>query len=254
MTSTGTWSSDYKTLNNNHYTCFSNGTTCTSVYYVYFTSLSYGAFYITLTNGKKVEDALDEMFNGSNVNVNNSDAKTTIDNWYNTNLSNYTNYIEDTIYCNDRSISQLNGWDPNGGDNTKYLCFSPNTRTWTYAPSLVCSRTQDRFTVSSSIGNGKLTYPIGLITSDEVMYAGGRGGTGNSTYYLFTNQIYWVVSPNFFNHLYSASEILVSSSGLINYSSVNYPYGLRPVISLKSTDVVASGDGTSTNPYVIKTS
>ena len=250
MTSTGTWSSDYNTLNNNHYTCFSTGTTCTSVYYVYYTDTSY-AYYITLTTGKKVSDAIDEMF----TNTTDSTAKTAIDTWYNTNLSSYTSYIEDTVYCNDRSISELNGWDPNGGNTSKYLPFSPYTRAWTnYSPSLTCSRVLDKFTVSSSKGNGALTYPVGLITADEVMYAGGRGGsTSNSTYYLYTNQAYWSFSPYCFGNNY-ASEFLVVSTGSFSYNDVSNTRGVRPVVSLTSTSaVVSGGDGTSTNPYVIET-
>ena len=254
MTSTGTWSTDYNTLNNNHYTCFTTGTMCTSVYYIYYTTRS-TANYITLTNGKKVEDALDEMF----VNTTDSAAKTTIDNWYNTNLSSYTSYIEDTIYCNDRSISQLNGWDLDGGDTTNNLYFSSYTRAWTsHSPNLACSRALDRFTVSSTKGNGALTYPVGLITIDEIMYAGGKNGTGNSTYYLYTNLVYWSLSPRVFLYYLnltslSAMVFNVYSDGNNNDGSVIINIGIRPVISLKSTDVVQSGDGTTTNPYVIQT-
>ena len=250
MTSTGDWATDYNTLNNNHYTCFSTGTTCSSVYYIIYT-LSYQVYYITLTNGKKVEDALDEMF----TNTTNSTAKTQIDNWYNTNLSSYTSYIEDTVYCNDRSISDLGGWNPDGGDTTTNykLAFSPSTITKPNHPSLECSRVQDRFTVSSSKGNGALTYPVGLITSDEVMYAGVSLGVGNKKYYLYTNQSYWTGSPDRF--IYSAANhyYVNTSGGIFNWDA-NKTYGLRPVISLKSTDVVESGDGTSNNPYVIQTS
>ena len=249
MTSTGTWSTDYNTLNNNHYTCFSTGTTCSSVYYIYYTN-TYYAYYITLSNGKKVEDALNEMF----VNTTNSTIKTQVDSWYNTNLSSYTSYIEDTVYCNDRSIYQLNGWDPNGGNTTKKLYFSPYPRTWTnYLPNLTCNRAIDRFTVSSSNGNGALTYPVGLITSDEIMYAGGKGSTGTSAFYLFTNQSYWVLSPRGFGDSSSGGVMVYSTGSVYGYGVVEI-YGVRPVISLKSTDIVESGDGTSTNPYVIKTS
>ena len=253
MTTTGTWETDYKTLNNNHYTCFSTGTICSSVYYVYYTKTSY-AFYITLENGKKVNDALEEMFSGTNVNTTSSALKTTVDNWYNTNLSSYSSYIEDTIYCNDRSISQLNGWNPNGGDTIKDLFFSTRDRErLTYTPTLECSRAVDRFTVSNSIGNGKLSYPIGLITNDEVMYAGGKENEYNSSYYLYTNQNYWTISPgNFFGS--DVYLIYVYSTGNLFSNGVNPTNGVRPVISLKSTDVVESGDGTQTNPYVIKTS
>ena len=257
MTTTGNWTTDYDTLNNNHYTCFSTGTTCSSIYYVFLTDNpsninNYGVIYITLTNGKKVEDALDEMFNESNVNANSSMAKITLDAWYNTNLLSYASYIEDTVYCNDRSIGELNGWDPNGGDTTSYLSFGPRIRVYsTYTPTLSCSRALDRFTVSSTIGNGTLTYPVGLITSDEVMYAGGKGSTTNNKCFLNTNQTYWSLSPHSF--LYSnAHEFIVFDFGNFG-NGIGSSGGLRPVISLKSTDVVQSGDGTSTNPYVIQT-
>ncbi len=252
MTSTGTWSNDYNTLNNNHYTCFSVGATCSNVYYIYYTDMD-TAYYITLTNGKKVSDALDEMFNESNINTTDSTAKTAIDTWYNSNLSSYTPYIEDTVYCNDRSISELNGWNPNGGDITKNLNFSPRTRASTnYSPSLVCSRSIDKFTVSSSKGNGKLTYPVGLITSDEVMYSGGQTVSVNRTWYLYTNQEYWYLSPAFLAGD-TAREMEVGTDGQISNTYVYITKGIRPVISLKSTDIVESGDGTQTNPYVIKT-
>ena len=257
MTSTGTWATDWNTLDYHHYTCWTTGTTCSSVYYIHDTTTAYGAYYITLTDGKKVGDALEEMFNGSDVNANNSSIKTTIETWYNTNLSSYTNYIEDIIYCNDRSIGQLNSWNPNGGRNLASLKFSPYVRTFiNFTPTLECIRPQDRFTVSESIGNGKLTYPIGLITSDEVMYAGGYGGTSNNTnnaYYLWRNvPDYWTMSPLSFSRD-TMDQIQVSETGSIGYFVIGNPAGISPVISLKSTDIVASGDGTSTNPYVIQT-
>jgi hypothetical protein len=250
LTFPGMWQSNYTLLNNYHYTCFSTGTTCSSVYYIYFTIQNNGAYYISLTNGKKVEDALNEML----TNKSDSTAKGAIDSWYNTNLSSYTSYIEDTVYCNDRSISQLNGWDPDGGGSlSRSLYFGSRARTYTnYVPSFICSRIEDRFTVSDSIGNGKLTYPVGLITSDEIMYAGGKGNTNNNTYYLFTNQDYMSGSPLEYDS-YASHEIIVSSTNGISTDYVTNTNGIRPVISLKATDIVESGDGTSTNPYVIKT-
>ncbi len=249
MTSTGTWSNDYNKLNNNHYTCFTTGTTCTRVYYIHNTNVSRGAKYITLTNGNKVEDALEEMF----VNTTNSNIKTQIDNWYRNNLTSYTSYIEDTTYCNDRSIGIINGWNPDGGNNEFTLSFSSYIRANTnYTPSLICSRPLDSFTVSSTIGNGALTYPIGLITNDEIMYAGGKIDTNNDIYYLYSNKAYWSLSPHDFGG--SSYEFYVDSSGRIFSYGVADSSGIRPVISLKATDVVESGNGTQNNPYVISTS
>jgi hypothetical protein len=255
MTSTGTWETDYNTFNNNHYTCFSTGNTCTSVYYIYYTNInsSNRAYYITLTTGKKIEDALEDMFNRNDVNTNDSTIKTVIDNWYNNNLSSYTSYIEDTIYCNDRAISGLGGFNPNGGDNMDTIKFAPYNRN-SSTLTLACSRALDRFTVSSSNGNGALTYPVGLITSDEITYAGGLRFNSNTNYYLYTNQDYWSLSPGWS----IASSVLanfVSSEGSSGYNEYIYAsLGVRPVISLKIDTIVESGDGTQNNPYVIKTS
>ena len=246
--STGTWATDYNTLNNNHYTCFNDTGTCTSLYYVYYTHSSNGAYYITITNGKSIEQALDEML-ASSSNTTSSTIKTAIDTWYSTNMTSNTSNLEDTIWCNDRSISLLNGWNPNGGDTRQYLRFSPYTRAYTtYSPSLLCP-SNDSFTVSNSNGNGALTYPVGLLTSDEIMMAGGKGGTDNSTYYLYTNQNYWAVSPNYF-YSYFASEFRVYSSGALRYVGVDGANGARPAVSLK-LGATWSGSGTSTDPYTV---
>ena len=244
MTGTGTWENDYNTLNNNHYTCFTTGDTCTSVYYIYYTNTT-SAYYMELSNGKKVEEEIEEML----TNITNSTAKTKIDTWYSNNMTSYTNKIEDTIYCNDRSIESLNGWDKNGGDITRYLIFSGYNRITTYTPTLTCTRNIDKFTVSNTIGNGKLTYPVGLLTVDEVMYAGGR--RNNDTFYLYTNNELWTMTPSYF-YRDCAIEINMGSLGYIGHNNVYSSHGgLRPVISLASTNVVSEGDGTANNPYVI---
>ena len=237
-------------LNYQHYTCGSTTeTTCSSVRYVYYVSSS-TAYYITLTNGKKVENALDEMLTSSS-NTTDSTIKTAIDTWYAANMTSYTNKLEDTPYCNDRTIYQLNGWSPTGSTNS-YLYLSPYQRAYsTYIPSLTCN-TNDAFTVNASNGNGKLTYPVGLLTADEIMLAGGRGSTSNSTYYLYTNQAWWSGSPHYFTS-YNASEFYVSSADLLNVSVVTYARGVRPAVSLKpGTKFASGGTGISTNPYVVE--
>ena len=104
-----------------------------------------------------------------------------------------------------------------------------------YTPTLTCSRDIDKFTVSNSIGNGKLTYPVGLLTADEVMYAGGRNISSNLTFYLFTNQSWWISCPNDISFYY----ITVSyyNFSLTVNSSANV-YGLRPSVSLTPTSTI----------------
>ncbi len=232
-----------------HYTCGSDtSTTCTSVRYVYYVSSS-TAYYITLTNGKKVEDALGEMLTSSS-NATDSAIKTTIDTWYASNMTSYTSKLEDTPYCNDRTIYQLGGWDPNGGSTNDDLNLSPYGRVFsTYTPSLTCN-TNDAFTVNASNGNGKLTYPIGLLTVDEIMLAGGRGYAANSTFYLYTNKSWWLGSPIYFT-LISADGFIFGFDGYFSNPATSYPNGVRPAVSLKTGTSFSDGDGTPTNPYVV---
>ena len=136
-----TWSSGYNTINNNHYTCMTTGTTCSSIYYVYYTNSS-SAYYITLTRGKTVNDALNEMLYANDVNKNDSTIKAYIDSWYENNLASYEDKLEDTVFCNDRSISKLNGWNPNGGDATQYLQFKNYS---TSNQSLACANEKSKF-------------------------------------------------------------------------------------------------------------
>ena len=269
-----------------HYTCGTAGTTsCASVRYYYYSGSS-GNYYITLTNGDTVEDALYKMTgNGSaatktknasyNLNQNNSSAKTTIDNWFRTNLTNevnatnpnYSMYLEDTIYCNDRSyntsgssnIYAQSGWNPQGGGLTNYFTFGTFNRfnnNWysvTNVPSMVCPNVTDRFTVSNSNGNGALTYPVGLLTADEIILAGVGGyGAGNTTYYLYTNDFFWALNPGGFSYRF-ASEFYMYDVGDLFYGIVSGNLGFRPAVSLKGeTKFEDGGDGTGTNPYVVK--
>ncbi len=202
-----------------------------------------------------------------NLNVNNSTAKTAIDNWYSTNLSSYNTYLEDTVFCNDRSYKTegssntytQSGWNLNGGDLTKTLYFGTFNRfnnNWyssSNVPSVACPNETDRFTVSNTNGNGALTYPVGLLTADEIILAGvgGNNGSATTTYYLYTNDYYWSLSPGIFYVSYDV-EFYVSSDGTLNSNLVSNSSGLRPAVSLKPGTQVASGTGTVLDPYVIE--
>ena len=261
--SSSSWSSIYNGgLNNNHYTCFSTGTTCTSINYIYYTSSS-KAYYITLSNGKKIEDALKEMLgvddgNLTSYNTTSSTIKGdnttegTLDYWYYTNIDQkgYSNYIEDTVWCNDRSIYQKNGWDPDGGSTTDFLYFGLYGRAMNSQPTLTCSRNIDQFTADGVNGNGALDYPVGLLTMDETMLAGGSINSENSSYYLYTGDYYWAGSPVAFDSD-GAIESNVDSDGRLLHNSVGYTRGVRPSVSLKPGFKISGGDGSVTNPYVV---
>ena len=246
------WSTDRTSVvgNGHRYTCLSNSATCSTVYYVHYTGNSTSIYYMTLNNGVNIEGALNEMFpEDSNLrNQTDSTIKTTIDNWYSNNMTAYTEYLEDTVWCNDRSIYQLNSWDKDYS-GTGYLLFGPYGKNATspYVSDLSCPSLADSFTVSSENGNGKLTYPVALLTADEATL-GGLGYNGySSSSYLNTGQYWWSLSPyNFYNSF--AYEFYVYSTGL-NCSSVGYTYGVRPSVSLAPGILVSRGTGTSENPY-----
>lgn len=211
------------------------------IYYYYNNSNSGSTtiYYIDLMEGKSVEDALSEMLWNNNVNDKNSAIKDTIDTWYLNNMTEYTDKLEDTVFCNDRSISTLNGWDPNGGSITNSLYF----RAYTGSYDLTCANKNDSFTMSESNGNGKLKYPVGLLTKDEANLI----DTNERT----TGKGYWLGSPIYFYSNY-AGEYRVDFSGSMNYSSVdNGPYGARPAVSLKPGTLYSSGDGSATDPYIV---
>ena len=101
-----------------------------------------------------------------------------------------------------------------------------------------------------------LQYPIGLITADEIAYAGGVHGTNreNTSYYLYSNVTYWSMSPvDFRIDLLNSIVWNIYKEGFLNTGRVANNEGVRPVINLKSTVEISSGNGTSSNPYVIKT-
>jgi len=102
------------------------------------------------------------MLYNDNVNTNNSIIKSAIDYWYENEMTNFTDYLEDTVWCNDRSFVELGTWNPNS-DNLKNLRF----KSYSNLKDLTCKNKNDRFTVNEANGNGALTYPVGLIDATE---------------------------------------------------------------------------------------
>ena len=181
------------------------------------------------------------------TNTNDSTIKAYLDNWYATNLANYESYISDTLFCNDRTIQET---IPSGYTNLGYGLEKTRYRTYSISNGikLTCQEQNDRFTVNDeSTGNGDLTNPIGLLTTDEVYLAGGYAFQ-NSAYYLYTGNRYWTMSPSYFNGNY-ASVRDVYLDGYADYSyGVNGSNGARPVINLKS-GTLTKGSGTALDPW-----
>ncbi len=175
-------------------------------------------------------------------NTTDSTIKGAIDTWYQTNMTDYTSKLEDTVWCNDRS-SKVNGSD---------TYFGAYERAFkTPQPSLACTRDEDKFTVDTKNGNGLLTYPVALLTADEVMLAGGKFGVGNSSYYLYTNQSWLSLSPSSFGNDITYG-FYVSSIGDLSSCIVDSPLSVRPALSLAPGTKIASGDGSQNSPFVVE--
>ena len=177
-----------------------------------------------------------------------------LDEWYENNLrENYSQYIStEAGFCGDRqpSTSEITS-NGSGGTGTTETWYGAYIRLYiNKEPTIECQNSSDLYTVaSSSQGNKALNYPIGLISIDEVAYAGGLWGTSNQNYYLYTGYVYWTMTPC---HGDAASVFNVYSNGEIggNYPVDNASYGVRPVINL-SSDIQITGSGTSTDPYTV---
>lgn len=233
------WATKKTTVNNYHYTCLSSGTTCSSIYYISYINKG-TAYYTTLTGGKSVSDALNEMLYADDVNTKDSTIKAYIDEWYESKIKGkYENKLEDTVFCNDRSITSLGGWNPNEGSTSTYLYFKNYS---TSNQSLVCANETDRF--SQSNAKAYLKYPIGLLSVPELSLAG-----YGSSHYFNKGESVWLGSPgDFLSNGVRAGG--VDASGF-SYSFVDASRGVRPSVSIKPGTSYSSGNGSYTSPFVI---
>lgn len=173
------------------------------------------------------------------ANLNNSNVKTVLDNWFINNLTPSAHMIADTIFCNDRSLASGNGY---GTSQTNYAVYNRLvTVNLTFAPSYICPQLNDQFTVQSSkFGNKALNYPVGLYTLDEYGYS--LKAYGDLDY------DYWSLTPFAF---YSGAALMP-----VNPTGEDMPYTsdekvIAPVIALKG-NVKATGNGTALNPYYVE--
>ena len=192
------------------------------------------------------------------TNTNDSTIKAYIDNWYANNMTSYTEYLSTTaVYCNDREVGS--GSYSATGSKFYYAAFTRLNTNKT--PTYDCTNDNDKFTVDASTGNGKLTYPIALMTADEIAYAGGVAYK-NAPMWYYTNSSFgssigrnswWSLSPDYWNgnSAYSWSVLGSGNTGGLNDINVFNSYGVRPAISLKTCVQWKSGNGTSETPYEI---
>ena len=200
---------------------------------------------------------LNESYEKTNSNEQDSNIKTVLDDWYKTNIlgTNNETVIADAGFCNDRSLSTIS----NNGNG--YLSMGTNTYYATYQrynqlkiPKLKCSNTNDLFTLTTNEkGNKSLTYPIGLITVDELMLSGYANGYVNKSSYTYSSASYWTMSPGYFEvSAITADGFHLHKNGYPQgFINVTFGYGVRAVINIKGDAKISGGIGTSSSPYEI---
>ena len=179
-----------------------------------------------------------------------SSVKEKLDNWYKNNLLNFNNYINDSGFCNDRTINSGDGYSAD--KNTYYQGYY---RFGTDKAVLYCpDADNDLFTTKFlNHGNKALTYPIGLITSDELTYAGAASGNANKKFYLY-DYSYRTMTPSIYGSISQVADTLAFySDGIVHSYGVATSLNIKPVISLKSDVEISGGIGTINEPFVVKT-
>ena len=238
---------NYNNLNNistHHYMCESNGLkTCQTVEYIFHYTGSGIMYTITLSDGiTTIDKALENMLT---KNTTNSTIKSGIDAWYKHYLlEDYDDYIEDTIFCNDRSIRALNGWKDDGGVTYDFLKFKEYERT----KDLSCINISDRFSTTNP--SAKLMYKVGLMSLPEVYIL-------HNSNVQKTRDYYWLVSPSYsggsdvFGHFIETGVGYVNADGVMCDGYVSTGNGVRPVVSLVPGIEYSAGDGSMESPYII---
>ena len=194
------------------------------------------------------------------LNTNDSTIKTYVDNWYKNNLTAYTKYLSnDAVYCNDRNLASGQTYSTTSSFN-----YAPYERIYTNKqPTYNCTNMSDAFSVNNT--SAKLNYPVGLMSIDELSYAGGQAGKSLTTPYAwyYTNANgesitgiapSWALSPGYWYG--SSSDVwFVGGSGgpgyLDDFGDVVYSVAVRPSVSLLSCNLISRGDGSANNPYTV---
>ena len=193
------------------------------------------------------------------LNTNNSTIKTYVDNWYKNNLTAYTKYLSnDAVYCNDRNLASGQTYS-----TTKSFDYAPYERIRTNKqPTYNCTNMSDAFSVNNT--SAKLDYPVGLMSIDELSYAGGQAGKSLTTPYAwyYTNANgesitgiapSWALSPNYWFGSFSIVWYVNGSvyPGYLSNSNVDGSMAVRPSVSLSSCNLISRGDGSANNPYTV---
>ena len=206
--------------------------------------------------GFKFGTAGSSTYDATHANTNKSTILTNLETWYTNNLKDYADKIADTEWCNDKTNVTDTTFNPYGYSNVNGYGYAKNATYYGATQRLVSTSNSAGGTGPSLKCNGelsKITSKVGLITADELAYAGYAYGLQNTTTYLqenATDTYWWSLSPNYFYGSGAFVWGVGGGDGGFVSSGVSSASGLRPSISLKST-TNATGNGTSDSPFII---
>ena len=243
----------WEKIANAHYTCFNESGECEELAWVFSESGINGLYYVRLSNGKSIQDVINDTLyyddGEETVNKYDSPIKIVIDSWYEGTLSDFSEYIEETIFCGDRSIYDY-GVFRNGGvltssasavDSQNYLKFNSASG---QTNDMRCFKETDKYSVKNN--KAKLNYSIGLMTATEMKLL-------NNNSLRNTSNTYWLMSPYYTSGDSTTKIFVTNNNGSIDSVYLGYRSGLRPAISLAPDIEYKEGDGSMEKPYIIDT-
>ena len=167
--------------------------------------------------------------------------KKEVDTWYNNTLGsnfNYDKYVILGRYCSDSSGYNYDG---NGSfSSLDRLDQVLNNFAKDNAPSFICPDTSESY-------GGSYRLKAGLITADELVYAGESFNVPGNSYLNSGGDglAYWSMTP-FSSEFVCAPRDQLLLSFIYSYS------GIRPVINISTENMTLTGDGTLDNPYMLE--
>ena len=195
-------------------------------------------------------------YDATHANTNKSTILTNLETWYNNNLKTYESVIDDTVWCNDKTNVTDTSYNPFNYSNVNGLGYAKNVTYYGATQRLMSTSNSAGGTGPSLKCNGelsKINSKVGLITADELAFAGYARGLANSITYLqenATDDYWWSLSPLAFSGGSTVVWVVGGGNGVFNNRLVVNILGIRPLISLRSTTNV-TGNGSSETPYII---
>ena len=173
--------------------------------------------------------------------------KREVDTWYQNTLgkSNYDRMVTSGRFCSDSSGYQEGSAFGRGNVFASMIRLGQSLTGTSTAntPTLKCPSTSESY-------GGSYRLKVGLITADELAFAGEVGDTLNDGYLNpgDNGDLYWSMTPGGFS---GDRAGVWSEFGILYDNFVDFPSAVRPVINVTTNNGFASGDGTAQNPYIL---